>query len=299
MRWVFLDGNTVSGRTSTVKVPSGCLCTLSAVLVLNHDHPVQRDRIDDILWDGDPPESARDRLNTMLWRLRKLVKTAGGNPNCFENHREYLLYRSDGNLESDALTLSKLTRRLDLGKMISAEMAEECLSCIQSCHSDFLPSAADHWSIVTRESLRSGLLMMIEAVIAYMRDKGRWGRVAELAERMLALDPTLEIGHQQLIDMHGRRQDFGSAKRHYDTLRKVLKESLDVAPAPETAAAIDALRIARSKQQTSSGNGKPRSVERRPHRPALTVRPSIRSVESALDHIDAARDWLLGHSRDH
>ncbi len=298
MRWVFLDGNTVTGKKSTIALPSGCLCTLSAVLVLNHDHPVQRDRIDDILWEGERPERARDRLNTMLWRLRKLVKTAGGNPDCFENHREYLIYRNDGNVESDALTISKLTRRLVHGKIVSAEMAEECLSCIQSCHTDFLPFAADHWSIVTRESLRSGLLMLIEAVIAYMRDEGRWGRVAELAERMLALDPTLEIGHPQLIDMHGRRQDYGSALRHYDILRKVLKDSLDVAPAPETAAAIDALRIARSKQDTVSGNGKPQSTAIAPRRAALTIRPSIRSVETALDHIDAARDQLLGRSDD-
>jgi hypothetical protein len=95
--------------------------------------------------------------------------------------------------------------------------------------------------------------------------------------------------------MHGRRHDFRSAMRHYDILRKVLKDSLDVSPAPETAAAIDALRIARSAKE-NAGGGKTPATGPAERRPALTVRPSLSSVETALDHIDAARDQLLGRS---
>lgn len=288
MRWTFLNGNAVSGQDATTTLPSGALCTLAAVLVLNHDHPVPRERLDDILWDGRRPERARDRLNTMLWRLRKLVKASGGDRDSFINQRDYLMYRCNGKVDSDTLTLTQLARKLARGRIKDSAMADDCLACIQSCHTEFLPFASDHWSIITRESLRSCLLTTIEALIVYMRDQGRWGRVTELAERMLIVDPTLEIGHQQLIEMHCKRNDFGSAMRHYDILTKLLKDDLDTTPTPETASAIDALLIARSQ-------GK--AVPQPSRRPALTVRPTLQSVEAALEYIDAARDHLLSRSR--
>lgn len=288
MLWTFLDGNAVTGPKGPVALPSGALCTLAAVLVLNHDHPVPRDRLDDILWDNARPERARDRVNTMLWRLRKLVDKAGGDRGCFVNQPDYLMYRCSGEVSSDALTVTLMARKLARGRITDAQMAGECMDCVQACHTDFLPFAGDHWSIITRESLRSGLLMTIEALIAYMRQEGRWGRVSELAERMLAVDPTLESAHQQLIEMHGARKDFGSAMRHYKVLAKVLKDNLDTSPAPETATAIDALRIAGSREGGAAQPGR---------RPALTMRPTIQSVEAALDHIDAARERLLGRPR--
>jgi len=257
--------------------------------VMNHGRPVPRDRLDDILWDGATPDRSRDRINTMLWRLRRMVREAGGAENCFVNHHDYLMYRAPEQVNSDVLTVSTLARRLVRGGIDGAEMAEQCLACVQACHTDFLPFAADHWSIVTRESLRSGLLMAFEALIAHMRAEGRWGRVSELAERMLALDPTLELGHRQLIDLHGRRQDYKAALRHYKVLQKVLSDSVGEAPAPETAAAIDALRIARSAERADPA--KPPSPARRP---ALKLAPSLRAVEVALGHLDAARDTLTG-----
>jgi DNA-binding SARP family transcriptional activator len=288
MRWTFLDGNSVTGQNGSVPLPSGALCTLAAVLVLNHDHPVSRDRLDDILWEGARPERARGRLNTMLWRLRKVVEAAGGDRGCFVNHHDYLMYSCDGKVESDALTITRLARALMRGRIADPEMVEDCLACIEACHTDFLPFAGDHWSIITRESLRSGLLMTIEALIAHMRAQSRWGRVNELVERMLAVDPALELGHQQLIEMHKEREDYGSALRHYNILTKLLKDNLATEPSHETAAAIDALRIAQSRENPA---------QRSSRRPALTMRPTIESVEAALDHIDEARDRLLSRSK--
>ena len=289
MQWVFLNGSHLTGPAGTVALPSGTLCTLAAVLVLNHGTAVQRDRLDDILWDGVRPERARDRLNTMLWRLRRLVKSVGGSPDSFANRRDFLMYRAPRPPESDVAEVSRLARTILRDGLRTAKEVEECLACVGACHTDFLPHAADHWSIVTRESLRSGLLMIVEALIAHMRERGRWGRVAELVERMLSIDPTIEICHRQLIDMHGARRDMSSAVRHYSVLRKVLRDSLDVDPAPETAAAIDALRIARrtDPEPGSGGDGRARP------RTLVTRRPSLQSVQGALGDLEAARDKLL------
>lgn len=292
MYWIFLDGNVLRGPKATVSVPSGMLCTLAAVLVMNHDRPVPRERLGEILWDGEIPDRSRDRINTMLWRLRRMVTDAGGARDCFVNHHDYLMYRPDRAAESDVLTVSALARRLLQGGMDSPQMVEECLACIHACHTDFLPFASDHWSILTRESLRSGLLMVLEALMSHMRAQGRWGRVSELAERLLALDPTLEVGHRQLIDLHGVRLDYKSALRHYKVLEHVLRDSVGEPPAPETAAAIDALRIARS-QVRSGGADKAGPVQR----PMLRQAPSIRAVEVALHHLDVARDSLTGRNQ--
>jgi DNA-binding SARP family transcriptional activator len=228
----------------------------------------------------------------MLWRLRRMVTDAGGARDCFVNHHDYLMYRPGKATESDVLTVSALARRLMQGGIDGPEMVEECLACVDACQTDFLPFASDHWSILTRESLRSGLLMALEALMSHMRAQGRWGRVSELAERILVLDPTLEVGHRQLIDLHGERQDYKSALRHYKVLERVLRDSVGEPPAPETAAAIDALRIARSQVRSSGAD-----MSGPMPAPFLRHAPSIRAVEVALHHLDVARDSLTGRTQ--
>ena len=288
MLWVYLNGNSLTGPKGTVTLPTGALCTLSAVLVLNRGNPVSRDRIDDILWEGDTPDRARDRLNTMLWRLRKLVKKVGGPTDCFLNNREYLSYSPDmSEADSDVFAISDLSKQLLRGETMTDDLATQALDHIALCHTEFLAHAHDYWSIVTRESLRSGLLMIIEALIGYMREQGRWARVTELAERLLIIDPTLELGHQQLIDVHQNRQDAGAVARQSEVLHQVLDKSMNTRKPPETSAAIDALRIA-GKNASRMGEA-PLSTGRRP---VLTRRPTLHAVERALDHIDAARKDL-------
>lgn len=284
MRWVFLDGCYVRGPSGSERLPAGGLCTLSAILVLNHGHPVPRERIEDILWEDARPDRARDRLNTMLWRLRKILRAVGGKPEAIENARDYLMYRDGTDCASDLGEITRLARKVMHDGISDTALAEECMSCIQGCHTEFLPHASDHWSMITRESLRSGLLMILEALVRFMRAQSRWGRVTELAERMLALDPTLETAHWQLIDMHGQRDDLRAARRHYDVMEKVLRDGLDTDPDPETAAAIDALKISRRASPTSG------EAPRRGK--ALIRRPTLEAAQSALDHIEAARDRL-------
>jgi DNA-binding SARP family transcriptional activator len=288
MYWIFLDGNVLHGPTARISIPSGMLCKLAAVLVMNHDRPVPRDRLGEILWDGEMPDRSRDRINTMLWRLRRIVTEAGGGSECFVNHHDYLMYRPGHPAESDVLRVSALAKRLLQGGIDSPQMAEECLACVDACHTDFLPFASDYWSILTRESLRSGLLMALEALMSQMRAQGRWGRVSELVERILVLDPTLEAGHRQLIELHGKTRGYKSALRHYKVLERVLMDSLGEGPSQETAAAIDALRIARSPIRVA-GTDMPAPETQ----PRLSHAPSIRAVEIALHHLDVARDSLM------
>lgn len=277
MKWTFLDGCRLSGSEASITIPSGALCTLAALLVLNRSRPVPRARIEDILWEGARPDNARDRINTMLWRLRKLIKKVGGDKKVIQNHRDYILY-DDQDTESDVLEIGRLSR-IVMREGISSRADEEiCAACIQSCHTEFLPHATDHWSMITRESLRSGVIMITEALISNMRERGRWGRVTELAEKMLALDATLEIGHRQLIERHSARNDMQGALRHYDVMEKVLKDDLDIAPEPEIASAIDALKIARHRPERQA--------------PFLVRRPSLESAQQALEYIIQARDSL-------
>lgn len=284
MQWTFLDGTFVSGPEAKIPIPNGRLSALAAVLVLHHNRPVDRDRIADILWEGDHPDNARDRLNTMLWRLRTLMRKAGGTGTSLLNKRAYLIYEAEPEFAADIVQVSERARQVMSGRATSEADMQALLASVGHCNMDFLPGAQDHWSIVTRESLRSGLLVILEALLVHLRAQGRWGRVSEVAQKMLMLDPTLESGHRQMIELHGRRHDVRAAERQYEVLQRVLKDRLDVAPAPETAAAIDALKIARDTPDA------PKQAKRR----VLLTRPSFKAVESALDHLDAAREKLLG-----
>ncbi|MEM1237634.1 MAG: bacterial transcriptional activator domain-containing protein [Pseudomonadota bacterium] len=285
MHWTFLDGTSLTGPKTTVEIPPGRVAALAAVLVLHAGRPVERERISDILWEGESPDNARDRLNTLLWRLRRLIRSSGGKGRCIENRRAYLKYTPPQEFSVDALRISAAARQLVSRNAANAD-TDELFACADAYHTDFLSGSEDHWSIVTREALRSGILTILEALLERMSAAGSWGRVSELAERMMALDPTLEAGHRHMIALHGRRDDVSAAERQYQVLSRVLKDKLDVDPAPETAAAIDALRINRGPQPGKlTTDGKRRT---------LVQRPSFKAVESALEHLDTARAHLLG-----
>ncbi len=273
MRWIFLNGHSLVGASGTVKIPSGGLCTLAAMLVLNHGRPVGRDRIEETLWGEASPEKARDRLNTMLWRLRKLLQNAGVQGHTITNGRDALTYTAPEPFDCDVIALGDMARSVLRNNLTTADEADAALACIDDCNTEFLPFAQDHWSLVTRESLRSAHLTIIEALLRYMRKQERWARVSELAERLLQLEPTLETGHLELIELHGQRHQFSAAKRQYDVMQKLV----DPGATLETASALDALKIARKARKST-----------------VVMRPSIKAVESAIDHIETARDTLLG-----
>lgn len=291
LHWIFLNGCSVSGPHGRANLPSGILCTLTAVLVLNRGRPVPRDRVVDILWEGKHPENARGRVNTMLWRVREIVKKVGGDKRAFENRPDFLAY-NDAEGRSDLAEIGELARIVMREGITSQEMSQRCMNCVEFCHTEFLPQANDHWSMITRESLRSGLLTIMESLVQYLRKQNRWGRITELAERMLTLDPTLELGHRHLIDLHSARKDFDAAKRHSEVLQKVMQREFDLDPEPETAAAIEALKISRH------GSGAGRDQGKRPDNPGrsssvILRRPSLSSAQKALDFLDAARDSLI------
>jgi len=286
LRWVFLDGCRITNGATAVALPSGRVAVLAGVLLLNHGHPVPKDRLREILWPDETCDNARARISTTVWRLRKQIEKAGGASDAIRVDRDFVTYACK-KTKSDAQDLGRMahlvSRRKEPG--LADDLREHMEACIAQYHSDFLPQADDHWTLLTREALRSSVLLLIEALIEDMRQRGRWGRVTELASRMLKIDPSLERGYQQLIDLHGARNDLAAAERQYDLCSRVLKDTLDVTPAPETAAAISALKIARRQAPTASG---------RSARSPLLQAPSLERVEEALDHLETARAMLRG-----
>src|SRR5579863_4104040 len=60
-----------------VPIPAGRQRTLLAALLLNGGQVMQADRLIGILWDADPPASARASLHNYVKRLRQVIGDSG------------------------------------------------------------------------------------------------------------------------------------------------------------------------------------------------------------------------------
>ena len=101
---------------------------------------------------------------------------------------------------------------------------------------DLLPDLYDDWVITERERYRQLYLDLLLHLAQHWRSQGEYGRVIDLASRVLAQDPANEAAHQHLMFAHFVTHDRNAALRQYEACVRSLRDELGVDPSPETQA---------------------------------------------------------------
>ena len=103
-------------------------------------------------------------------------------------------------------------------------------------------AAFEEWLLLRRELLHQQALMALHTLADVYERRGDDQRAHLHASRKLALDPSREEAHRQLMRILARRGQFGEAIAQYHTCRRLLREGLDVEPDGETRALYDQIR---------------------------------------------------------
>ncbi|MGA5761786.1 AfsR/SARP family transcriptional regulator [Nonomuraea bangladeshensis] len=218
--------------------------SLLAYLVLRRERPQPRDVVAAAFWGDLPAAEARRRLNTALWRLRRVIEPP------HVPRGTYLLVEPSGamafNRHSDAavdvaLFESAVTPALGPGR-VSAADAERLAGAVGLYVGDLLEGAYDDWVVLERERLRELHLSALARLASWHRSAGDLDTALRFGQAILDREPLREDVHRMMIEMHAEAGRRAQALRQYKICREILARELGVDPLPETAAA--AARVA-------------------------------------------------------
>lgn len=203
------------------------------ILAVADGDPVSKERLADLLWDGEPPRSWVGTLESYVCVLRRSLREAGGEVGVLTVRQGYVL---DGTTcRVDLTSFRSLVRRAtatidDPG--LSLRLLEEALDLVSG------PLLVDEgyaaWALAERERLLPELVTATNLAAAHALVLGRPYQAVRHAESAIAHDRLGEQGwrsHMQALRASGRRSE---ALRDYFELRDLLLDQLGVEPSQDT-----------------------------------------------------------------
>jgi len=211
-----------------LKLPSRKAEGVLAYLALSPGVPHSRERISSLFWSDRAEPQARGSLRQTLTALRKCLGGNGG---------EVL------RVEGDKITLDPRIVEVDVAlfeRLLKEGTAEALERALELYRGDFLDgngirdAAFEDWLRGVRARLRSTAVRAFVKVLASESGMAAWDRVIVTAERLLALDPLQEAGHQALMRAYAAQGDRTLAIQQYEICRETLQRELGVLPESET-----------------------------------------------------------------
>ncbi|HNS51688.1 MAG TPA: BTAD domain-containing putative transcriptional regulator [Anaerolineae bacterium] len=198
---------------------------------------VPRDELIDALWPDLPPDSAGPALNTTFSELRRILEPYLGQrqPSRYlAREEETLVLHAVGETWYDVTAFREAARA-------GGQAARQALELYRG---DFLPEEPYvDWVLRERERLRGLYLNTLTAWLEEQVQAGAWREGAELARRILEMEPWLEEVWRALMTCLARLGRRSEALHAYQDCARALRDELDAAPSPETQALYEALRV--------------------------------------------------------
>ncbi|MEO5756631.1 MAG: BTAD domain-containing putative transcriptional regulator [Mesorhizobium sp.] len=236
---------------------------LLAMLACAPGRGMSRDALAGVLWAGHSDEQAKKSLRQALAVLRKELK---GQDSAFFARLDGAVAVHPNRVAFDA---DLFLKDAELATRASLERA------IALWRGPFLADASapepeiEQWLSEQREHFNSRYIAAMDRLAPLLDGAAR----INMARRLVQTDTLREGSHRQLMEAYLASGEKAQALRHYEKLRKLLREELGVEPSPETQMLRD--RIA------ATGNGV--SPAAPPHStispPELTNAPQATAVQ--------------------
>ena len=213
---------------------------LLAYLLLERNRMHPREFLMDLFWSDHSQESARNCLNTALWRLRKALEPE------IETHGRYLVSSDNGdvgfNIACDCwldvaifeeLVNWVLKEPLD---RVTGEQIQELEDGVTLYTGDLLESVYEDWALAPREHKRQLYLDSLIYLMRYYHMYGNIVRGIEYGKKILRIDPLREEVHRTLMKLYMDSGQRSLAVRQYKACRQSLLTELGIQPMEETQA---------------------------------------------------------------
>lgn len=207
--------------------------------------PHTRHRLAGLLWGETTEANALAGLRKVLADLRDRVEphlVITRHDVAFDRERSYWLDVEEFERRVDR-AFEQGSGALTLGDAASLARAVELY------RGDFLEGfyvrrapAYEEWVLLEREWLRLSMLRALHALATHYAARGAYGPAIGCVARVLAVEPVQEEAHRQMMFLLAQSGQQGAALRQYELCRRVLAETLDIAPDRETTALYELIR---------------------------------------------------------
>lgn len=248
----------VTGLGGPVRVPPGRQEVILAALLLEANRVVSTDYLVDLIWDDEPPDTARTQVQICVSRLRKLFSTAAI-PAAITTRPPGYVLKTQGDLVDAALFARTVAEARALAKQGALGRAAKLLR-----------TAGELWqgdclSGVSSETLRSKALQLdeerltaSETRIELELDLGRHHQLVGEIQLLVRVHPLRERLRGQLMLALYRSGRQAEALESYRVGRELLVEELGLEPGSELRAlesAILAGEVAPPSRPAAGGYG--------------------------------------------
>jgi len=206
-----------------------------------------RETLSTLLWPDYSQEQAGSYLRHALWDFSK---QAGEEWIIRQGQAIYLNPQAEIWVDVQAFeTLLVEWKGGEKGTVTALERLNEAAAFYRE---DFLAGftlrdspAFDDWQALQAETLRLHLSEALEALALLYGERGEYERAIPPLRRWLGLDPLNEAAHRLMMRLYEESGQRTAALRQYDTLRRLLREELNLEPEPETVALLERIHSGR------------------------------------------------------
>ena len=196
-----------------------------------------------LLWPEQPTKSAQGNLRHALYHLRQIIPTVNG-----ENgdvpfvlaDRQTIQVNPDGRFYLDITQFETLTDSREVGDWQTAVT----LYRTDFLNDFYLPDSPnfESWAQSRRADLQHRLLDTLVKLTNHHLDAEHFEQAEQYARRQLAIDNLREEAHRQLMVVLARNGRRTAALTHYQTMRQLLQDELQIEPSAETETLVAAIR---------------------------------------------------------
>ncbi|EST38314.1 hypothetical protein N566_08120 [Streptomycetaceae bacterium MP113-05] len=223
----------IRGTHGPLKVPPGRQELILAALLLETGRVVGTNYLVDLIWQNDPPETARTQVQICVSRLRKLLADADGQVSITTRPPGYVLHTDAANVDS-ALFTGLVSRARRLGEQGTQEEAVELLKSAMTLWQGDCLSGMDSGPLANRaRQLNEERLTACELRIQMELGLGRHDRLVGELQMLTHEHPLREKLRGQLMQAlywSGRQAEALEAFREG---RILLAEELGLEPGRE------------------------------------------------------------------
>lgn len=272
----FYDGKAIPG------FPGQQHCLFFYYLLLNRQTPHTREQIATQFWGDSLPSAARKNLRNSLWRLSQAFQSVGGvleDLICIDG--EYLSFTHNENYQVDIDKFEAAIRfsQHSSGQELDVEQTAFLEEAIELYQGDLLEGVYEDWCTYDRERLRLAFINSLIRLVDLHVGKGNYAFGLEYGQRILALDPTREKVHRQVMMIHWLTGDRESALQQYRSCCKILQAELGLKPMQETQHLYESIR-----HSASLPNGQaPKGIQ--PHSSEMSS-PTLKNMIHKLHFLE-------------
>jgi DNA-binding SARP family transcriptional activator len=211
--------------------------SLLAFLLLNGHSVHSREKLVDLFWPTSSVGRARDNLNTLLWRLRKVLEPKG------TPRGTYLLTTTDEigfNWDSDFWLDSNVFETC-VNEIVAKPVHTLSLNHVEVCEKililykgDLLEGFYDEWAISEQERLRLLYINCLDHLMKYYKQQRLFEKSLQYGQKILKYEPTHEAVHREIMRIYLDSSRHALGIQQYQRCRDTLAVELNVVPMTET-----------------------------------------------------------------